>query len=150
MIVTYRGDSFEGEVRCDEDFVPALQRLNEYATRADLRLHVNSSLRDPAAPVAGAIVAPEKLSNHHVGHAVDVNPVIGGQVIHSSRLRPLQEAPLPFQLLVQLVRDDPVLRWGGDFRTEPDPVHFDDNVKRLDPDAWSRKLAEIWPTKEVV
>ena len=152
MISLFVGESFEGtEIRCHEDFLPALQRLGEYAKRCDVRFHVNSSLRDPGEPVKGAIVEPATLSNHHVGHAIDANPVIGGVLIHSSRLRgPYRALPLAFAELVDLVRLDPTLRWGGDFKTEPDPVHFDDNLKRRDTNGWSLKLAEIWPAKETV
>jgi hypothetical protein len=40
------------------------------------------------------------------------------------------------------IRNDPDLRWGGDFNT-PDSVHIDDGLNVNDPDAWQAIRDEV-------
>jgi len=39
------------------------------------------------------------------------------------------------------IRNDTLMRWGGDFETE-DPVHVDDGQNIRDPDQWERHFAD--------
>jgi len=134
------GDPIEAHV----DFHPALRRLDAYAARVGARIHVTHSFRRPDERLRGAVVPPARRSNHLVGHAIDMNVVLPGVWLSSKRLRRehLRELPSEARYLIQQIRDDDELRWGGDF-VHPDPVHIDDDLSRRDPDQWMRKLREI-------
>ena len=51
----------------------------------------------------------------------------------------MQEGPKKVRDFIRLVRDDPKLRWGGDFST-PDVVHIDDELNLKHPDVWTAKF----------
>jgi hypothetical protein len=138
----YRNTRFVGrEIHADHDFFASLDRLNSFAEQCDIALYVTSSTREPGRTVRGAIAAPATRSNHLVGHAIDVNVKAAGGFYNSSALRRANLSNLPDQVrdFIALVRDDPLLRWGGDF-TREDPVHFDDNLNHREPEVWASKL----------
>lgn len=126
------------------DFHGALRRLDGYAALAEAKIHVTHSFRRRDARLDGAVVPPAKRSNHLVGHAIDMNIVLPGEWLNSRRLQPdrFRELPAAARYLIQQIRNDAELRWGGDF-LRTDPVHIDDNLYRRDPDLWMRKLREI-------
>lgn len=159
-IVEFKSDVFVGnEVRCDDSFVPALRAIETHAGEAGVKVWVTSSLREPYKTVPGAIVDPAKLSNHHIGHAIDFNVHFEGELYRSvdlgklapgSKNKPLLDVPeseVPRQVrdFIQRVRSDTThrLRWGGDFSTV-DPVHIDDELNWLDREAYMAKLVSLW------
>jgi hypothetical protein len=107
-----------------------------------VKIYVTSSAREPGRTVTGSIVPPASRSNHLVGHAIDMNLQSASGFFNSSKLKKSQFASLPDEIkqLIGLVRDDEVLRWGGDFSQE-DPVHIDDSLNHRNPDRWNAKLA---------
>lgn len=140
--VTFAHDRFVGEIaRVDRDFVPALNRLCGYAEDSDLKVWVTSSTRSLNRQVAGAIVPPASNSCHHVGHAIDMNLLLQGQLYNSKKLRRgnLPNLPAPVREFIDAIRGDDDLRWGGDFNVE-DPVHIDDNLFRRQELVYRAKL----------
>jgi hypothetical protein len=143
LIKTYTNTQFIGkEARVDTDFMPHLDRLNQYALDCGVKIYVTSSAREPGRSVTGAIVRPASRSNHLVGHAIDMNLQSASGFFNSSKLKKSRFASLPDEIrqLIGLVRDDEVLRWGGDFKPE-DPVHIDDTLNHRNPGRWDAKLA---------
>ena len=132
------------EIRVDEDFVPAMKRVEGFAEARDVTVYVTQSIRDPEKAVSGAVVKPAVMSNHLVGHGIDFN-VIGpdGEWHNSGALGRMNHLPDEVRGFIQDIRDDPVLRWGGDFKT-PDCIHYDDKLNKRDPDEWWRKFNELW------
>lgn len=58
------------------------------------------------------------------------------------------ELPSGVQGFLQGIRDDPDLRWGGDFvdangDADPDPVHIDDRLNLNDPDEWEARFRAL-------
>jgi len=143
VIKTYTNTQFIGkEARVDADFMPHLDRLNQYALDCGVKIYVTSSAREPGRTVSGAIVPPASRSNHLVGHAIDMNLQSASGFFNSSKLKKSRFAGLPDEIkrLIGLIREDEVLRWGGDFNPE-DPVHIDDSLNHRNPDRWDAKLA---------
>jgi hypothetical protein len=145
QIEPYHNTQFAGdEVRADVDFFPLLDRINDFAEECGVRLHVTSSFRDPDRKPSGAIVPPATRSNHFVGHAIDMNVASGSGFFNSRKLARANLPNLPAEVrrFIQKIRDDPDLRWGGDFRPE-DPVHVDDGLNNIDLARWESKLSSL-------
>lgn len=143
VIKTYTNTQFIGkEARVDADFIPHLDRLNQYALDCGVKIYVTSSAREPGRTVSGAIVPPASRSNHLVGHAIDMNLQSASGFFNSKKLKKSRFASLPDEIkrLIGLIREDEVLRWGGDFNPE-DPVHIDDMLNHRNPARWDAKLA---------
>ena len=89
---------------------------------------------------------PAKRSNHLVGHAIDMNIFMGNRNpwFNSKKLKRsnLRNLPLEVRTFIDMIRDDDVLRWGGDFVKE-DPVHIDDNLYGRAPDVWMKKFEAL-------
>jgi hypothetical protein len=131
-------------MRVDEGFEPALERINGYARQRGVEIWVTSSFREPGQVLAGAVVEPARASNHLVGHAIDMNVRLQGELFNSRRLRRASHPELPAAVrgFLDDVRADGGLRWGGDF-TREDPVHIDDKLNIDEPDLWMRKFRDI-------
>lgn len=143
VIKAYTNSQFIGkELRVDVDFMPHLDRLNQYALDCEVKFFITSSAREPGRSVTGAIVPPASRSNHLVGHAIDMNLQSASGFFNSSKLKRANLANLPreIQKLIKLVRDDVVLRWGGDFNPQ-DPVYIDDKLNHRNPGRWELKHA---------
>lgn len=138
----YEHERFVGRaVTADRDFFRCLDRIAGFAKNSGLFVYITSSTRDPGVEVRGAVVTPAKRSNHLVGHAVDFNlRAEDGSFFTSRELKRLDEQPDTVVGFIQLIRDDPELRWGGDF-TRKDVVHIDDSLNLRDPGIWDAKLA---------
>ena len=148
MITTFEGARFsceEGsEIRVDEDFVPSMERVGEFAETRGVKVYVTQSLRDPKKAVGGAVVKPAVMSNHLVGHGIDFNVIAAdGTWCNSGAIGRMNHLPEEVSGFIQDIRDDPDLRWGGDFRT-PDVIHFDDKLNKRDPDEWWLKFNSLW------
>ena len=142
-IKIYTNSQFIGkELRADVDFMPHLNRLNQYALDCGVKIYVTSSAREPGQAVSGAIVKPASRSNHMVGHAIDMNLQSASGFFNSGKLKKSNFNNLPGEIrdLIGKVRDDQVLRWGGDFNKE-DPVHIDDELNHRNAPRWDLKLA---------
>ena len=142
-IRTYVNSQFIGkELQADLDFLPHLDRLNQYAADLGVQIHVTSSAREPGRTVSGAIVPPAGRSNHLVGHAIDMNLQSSSGFFNSTKLKRSNFDNLPNEIrdLLNRINEDEVLRWGGNFNKE-DPVHIDDNLNNRNPERWDRKLA---------
>ncbi len=127
-------------VVADIEFFPLLQRIAGFAEQHRLCVFVTSSTRDPELEIRGAIVTPAKRSNHFVGHAIDMNlKSEAGEFFNSKKLKKLDQQPKDVQDFIERVRQDPDLRWGGDFRAK-DVVHIDDGLNLRHPDLWDAKL----------
>ena len=143
VIKTYSNSQFIGkELRADADFMPHLDRLNQYALDCAVKIYVTSSAREPGRSVSGAIVPPASRSNHLVGHAIDMNLQSASGFFNSSKLKKSNFANLPTEIkdMITLIKNDEVLRWGGDFNPE-DPVHIDDRLNHRNSERWDLKLS---------
>ena len=152
MITTFEGPRWqckEGtEIRVDQEFVPAMKRVEGFAEQRGVKVYVTQSLRDPKKKVGGAVVKPAVMSNHLVGHGIDFN-LIGpdGAWYNSGALGRIDKLPDAVRGFIQDIRDDPGLRWGGDFGT-PDVIHFDDMLNKLQPTQWWAKFRALWGDSE--
>ena len=129
VLTTFAGSEFIGEsVKVDKDFVPELNRVNEFAKQSKVKIWVTSSIRNVSEQVMGAIVPPATRSCHFVGHAIDMNVMCDGKLYNSKALvkENLDNLPEGVRRFIKSLCDDDVLRWGGEFSTA-DPVHIDDN-----------------------
>ena len=106
-----------------------------------MEIYVTSSTREPGRTVRGAIGPPASRSNHLVGHAIDMNLQSKSGSFNSEELKKSNFSKLPKEIreFIELVRADPELRWGGDFKKE-DPVHIDDSLNIRDSELWDSKL----------
>lgn len=140
---TFSGSQFIGKpVLADGEFIPHLNKINNWASSNGLKIFVTSSARSFGVPVVGSIVPPARRSNHLVGHAIDMNIQVGSTLLNSVALGNFGTLPASVQNFINEIRRDPDLRWGGDF-SQPDPVHIDDELNGRDPSAWNAKFSII-------
>lgn len=128
-LVLFEASRFMGQpCRADVQFVPMLKKINEYAEKADVYIHVTSSFRT-SSNVRGAIVKPATRSNHMAGHAIDMNVLYDNKrrSANSKELAKYPSVAEPVRRFIKSIKDDPALRWGGDFRVK-DTVHIDDGL----------------------
>ena len=114
----------DDEVLVSGDF-GGLDILDRVANQQKIQLRLNQTFRVQGVAPSGAVVAPATRSQHLVGHAVDLNIVVGAAVITSGLLNS-PKAPKEATAFVDAVKKQG-LRWGGDFRAA-DPPHFDQPV----------------------
>ena len=138
-LAIYEGSRFIGKpCRADVNFVPLLDRINDYAEQAQVFIYVTSSFRT-TTNVNGAIVPPATFSNHLAGHGIDMNLAYGNnQFANSTVLRRYPNVDPPVKKFLKSIIDDPDLRWGGNFNTK-DPVHIDDGLNINDRLEWKRR-----------
>jgi len=127
-----------GTARVHATFVAAVNRINDYAKAAGVKVYITSSYRKDAN-VAGAIVAPASKSNHMTGHAIDMNVQYSGGLCNADCLS--GKLPSEVAAFISKVRADSGLRYGGDFGT-PDVVHIDDGLNLDNPKEWDRQYVE--------
>ena len=140
---TFSGSQFIGKpVLADVEFIPYLNLVNSFASSNGLKIFVTSSARRFGVPISGSIVPPASRSNHLVGHAIDMNIQIGSTLFNSTDLSNIGSLPTSIQKFIHSIRQDPDLRWGGDFNPK-DPVHIDDGLNIRDPAAWRAKFPII-------
>lgn len=136
LLTVFTDTHFIGKkVVANQHFLPALRRVNQYAQESHVKVYVTSSFR-PTSHVNGAIVAPATFSNHMIGHAIDMNLVYGPEATFlNSNVLAQTILPPPAAAFIQAIREDPALRWGGDFKVG-DVVHIDDNAYHRDKERW--------------
>lgn len=120
-------EAFDKSIIVDNAFLEYIWTMDNLALENDLQLLVQGrGFRESGVPVRNAIVDPAQNSNHHVGHAVDINIVYNGTLYNSSKLANYNSLPQAIKNFISGCKRNG-LRWGGDF-TVADPVHFDDNL----------------------
>ncbi|WP_020532462.1 M15 family metallopeptidase [Flexithrix dorotheae] len=147
-LVTYSDTHFVGKkITCDVEFVPALKRINAYAAKHDIKILITSSFRT-SIEVPGAIVTPARMSNHMAGHGIDMNIKYGPTYSKLCNSKCLGKR-LPSQIaqFIEEIRNDPELRWGGDFR-KSDPVHIDDHLNK-DPEKWKKRYDAVQKARKL-
>lgn len=138
-LVLFEASRFMGQpCRADVQFVPMLKKINEYAEKADVYIHVTSSFRT-SSNVRGAIVKPATRSNHMAGHAIDMNVLFDNKskCANSKELAKYPAVAEPVRRFIKSIKDDPALRWGGDFQVK-DSVHIDDGLNS-DKQKWDKR-----------
>lgn len=146
-IIEYSGSAvFRGEpLRIDEEFLTDLEAIEREAGQRAISIWVTSSLREPNKPVANAVVTPARFSNHHVGHAIDVNLILKGNFYRSTDLANPAKLPAAIQEFFNALRGAHKLRWGNDF-SSPDPVHIDNGLNVDAETIFRQKLERLWAT----
>ncbi|MEJ6486616.1 peptidoglycan-binding domain-containing protein [Nostoc punctiforme UO1] len=138
---TFTGSQFIGKpVLADIEFIPYLEKINDFAATNGLKIFVTSSARPWGVPVGGAIIHPAKMSNHLIGHAIDMNIQIGAKLYTSHELGDFNSLPSTIQAFFTAISKHPVLHWGADFG---DPVHIDDRLNKNNPNTWNQKFPII-------
>ncbi|MEW6078507.1 MAG: M15 family metallopeptidase [Thermodesulfobacteriota bacterium] len=139
----YASDSIRGyrgqQILVHRDFLEPMRRLDGYARATGVKILVVHSFRHPEAVLTDAKVVPGKRSNHLAGHAVDINVRSGLwlYMFEDMKKTSLPDQPSPVQDFIRLIREDPGMRWGGDFEDE-DPVHIDDGLNLADYQQWQQ------------
>jgi hypothetical protein len=158
-LVVFTGTQFNGEVQCDNQFVAALQRIDNYAYNHNVKLNVTDSYHPLNRPVIGAIVRRVSNSNHIAGHAIDANIIYQGKSYTSDAYLTAHEFdPSKFDKLPQSVKDfindikndslrapnDLKLRWGGVWKGKDcDPLHIDDGLNVTDPATYRERVKAL-------
>jgi Putative peptidoglycan binding domain len=142
-LVTFTSPRFTNKiVLADVEFIDSLQKIDQFAQANGLEIFVTSSARQQGVPIGGAIVLPASRSNHLVGHGIDMNIMLGGTLFNSDALGNFNTLPTAIQQFITSVRNDPIIRWGGDFDPS-DPVHLDDGLNIREPATWKAKFQII-------
>lgn len=132
-------------IRIDKSFEPALEEIENIANENNLKLYITSSLRRPRQALVNTVVEPAKFSNHHVGHAIDMNVIMDGTWFNSAKLAQFDSLPARVQSFLREVHENVLhpLRWGGRFNS-PDPVHIDDSLNINNETEFKRKFFALW------
>jgi len=144
-LVEFHGDCIQAhrgrQILVHREFLPFLERIADYAAKAEINLVITNSCGNPLQELQGEVVPPAKKSNHLAGHAIDVNVRQKGITYTSSELARdnFDRLPASVKEFIQRLRDDSRIRWGGDFRRQ-DPVHIDDEWNRLHPAKWQKQV----------
>ncbi|MCW3081699.1 M15 family metallopeptidase [Segetibacter sp.] len=139
-IIEHQIDTTKVDIFVDQDFVPGMDIMNEAAKSLGLEIIVISAKRDTII-VHGAIVEPAKMSNHLVGHAVDVNIIVLQTKEYYNSVK-MESSTGVVRQFIETVKQKG-LRWGGDFH-EKDPVHFDDGLNIRNPEEYKQKINEYF------
>ncbi|MEH2297677.1 MAG: peptidoglycan-binding protein [Nostoc sp.] len=141
----FKSPRFIGKpILADVEFFDSLEKIDQFAADAGIKIYVTSSTRIQGGSVSGAIVHPASRSNHLVGHGIDMNIILGQELFNSEALdnNNLNNLPKVIHNFIKSIRQDPILRWGGDFNFE-DPVHIDDGLNFREPATWDAKYPII-------
>lgn len=141
VLTTYTNTNFQGKpIITNIAFVSMLDKINEYAKKNAVQVKITDSYRRDT-DVPGAIVTPAQMSNHKVGHAIDMNLIYEGGYANSDYMNPANRSnwAAPVRGFLEDISNDPALRWGGDFHSQVDPVHIDDDLNHSDPDEWNKQ-----------
>lgn len=140
---TFKTPRFVGKpLLADVEFFVSLQKIDQFAAKGNLRIYITSSTRLQGSPLGGIIVPPASRSNHLIGHAIDLNLVLGEKLFNGNALDNSNFSKLPtaIQTFIESIRSDPLLNWGAD---SGDPVHIDDGLNVREPAIWDAKYLII-------
>jgi hypothetical protein len=148
-LTDYAGTNFTGAVRCDTQAVNMMQTIDTYAGNHNVQLVITDSFRQLGQAVQNPIVPPANVGNHHAGHAIDMNIRHNNILYNSSTLNPNNFNNLPQEVRDFLtdIRNDPGLRWGGDFG-QADPVHIDDGLNVNNPALFQQRVNAVQPAQQ--
>jgi hypothetical protein len=145
QIITLQHPALVGEsLRVDADFAPSVRKLANQAAALHLAIFVTSSFREPNKPIEDAIVNPVMFSNHHVGHALDMNLEFQGKLFGSTDFADLNSLPADIKTFLNQSIAAAGLKWGGEFRPVPDVVHIDDRLNENNSNLFKLKFASLW------
>lgn len=128
-LTVFKGDRFKGKVvKCDEQFVPTLQKIEKYAEECSKDHKLDIVVLHSFRPLNERPPGGAEMSNHYAGHAIDINIRYDGKYYNSKAFGPSNLANLPqeVQSFFSKIRKDKTLRWGGD--CFDDPWHIDDGL----------------------
>lgn len=134
-LVEHKSSNIKGfnghKIMVEEGFVKKLDTVNALAVKHGLIVWVTNSCRIGDVKLSGTIVTPASMSNHKVGHAIDMNlqDIKTKEWFNTSKMRDGAGKDNVFLLEVDL---DSSLRWGGKF-TKKDEVHIDDGLNIVNP-----------------
>lgn len=129
-LIKYVGSNIHGECTIDDLFKRNMDVINDTAKKYKLTVIITSSKRKTII-VPGAIVAPAKMSNHLVGHAIDCNLKSDTEYFNSVKMGDGTGVDEQFIKEVQ----NKGVRWGGCFKAK-DSVHFDSGLNLQNPKLW--------------
>jgi hypothetical protein len=133
-------------VRIEESFSESMELIERFARECDVKLWITSSFREPYRQINGAIVPPARRSNHHVGHAIDMNIVADDEFFNSGKLADPQKVASNNKVrkfIDKITDESNQLRWGGVWDPK-DPVHIDDGLNRRQESVYQAKLESLW------
>ncbi len=134
-LVEYKASNIRGynghKIMVETGFVAKLNTVNALAVKHKLIVWVTNSTRIGDVKLKGTIVTPSKMSNHKVGHAIDMNLqcMVSGEWFNTAKMRNPEGKDNIFLTEVDL---DSQLRWGGKFNVK-DEVHIDDGLNIVNP-----------------
>lgn len=138
MIRKYSNPLLTGaDCMIEDSFIPAMDYFCSLLQKYALKAYIVSSFRENT-DVQGAIVSPAKMSNHLVGHALDVNFIDDKGTFWNSK------DMINCQDMLEFITDwtGEGYRWGGHFEV-PDDVHFDDGINIENPTLWTTIYNQI-------
>lgn len=123
-LVRVQPAAFDRAVLVDGGFRHFIEAMGRLASKNNLQIRVQGEgFRRADTPVMNQVVPPSAVSNHLVGHAVDINIVYNRTWFNASALRDFNSLPQSIQNFI-IDLEAIGMRWGGRF-SPPDPVHFD-------------------------
>lgn len=134
-LVEYKASNIKGynghKIMVEEGFVLKLDTVNRLAIKHNVTVWVTNSTRIGEVNLTGTIVTPADMSNHKVGHAIDMNVQCNktGEWFNTAKMRDGKGVDNAFLIEVDL---DSQLRWGGRF-SRKDEVHIDDGINIINP-----------------
>lgn len=136
----FKASNFTGSsIYSDPLFFPALERINDYAKKSNIKIFVTHSFRANGQKITGTVVSPASKSNHLVGHAIDFNISLKGKLYKSKDLKKSNSGNWPNEIkgFIDSIKNDKELRWGGEFN---DPVHIDIPLNLKDKKLWEDRF----------
>lgn len=137
-LIQYTASNIKGynghKIMIEEGFAAKLDTVNALAIKHNVTVWVTNSTRIGDVKLKGAIVKPASMSNHKVGHAIDMNVQCNktNEWFNTAKMRDGKGVDNAFLIEVDL---DSSLRWGGRFTTK-DEVHIDDGLNIVNPKLW--------------
>jgi hypothetical protein len=141
MISQYQNPLLSGsDCMIEDGFIPIMDLFCSLLEQNNCKAYIVSSFRQTTI-VPGAIVTPSEMSNHLVGHAIDVNLIDStGKFWNSISLKPGTLSGDVANLIKAIEASD--IRWGGEFQA-CDDVHFDDGLNLRNPNLWQDLYQQI-------
>lgn len=143
-MVNYTASNIKGynkqPITVHEEFVPYMDKMNASARRLNLIVYVTDSIRTPKDSLKGVVFTPAQMSNHYVGHGVDLNLQSGKQWYNGDKMK--EEYRSRIGKVFSFIQECKSfgLRYGGDFHADrqgrTDNVHFDSGLNVLHPEKW--------------
>jgi len=144
-LIEYKASNIKGynghKIMVEEGFAPRLDTVNLLAIKHNVTVWVTNSTRIGDVKLKGAIVKPASMSNHKVGHAIDMNVQDNKtkEWFNTAKMRDGKGVDNAFLIEVDL---DSQLRWGGRFTTK-DEVHIDDGLNIINPELYKKIFNDL-------